>query len=282
MSHNIEVTDKTWFENCDVQLNCGYVTLRRIGGELVIDHARQPTDMESYVQHELTRHNDIINTVSRSGIKATSGVVTVLGIADTAKSPLGDFLAAGNTIHFGEPLPGVTTRAADAAVELYDALFNAEDKVVCFDSVKNLLSRGTSGGAAARGVSRSIFPMLSDWSSVSASLGKTIVVPINISTNDPDALVEIEEAMRSNATMHILAKGDQTYEYLARTPGKGKRVRGSFTAQFTGSKITKLTVRGGEVDTDTDSWVTEMMDTLKIERQAIKIPKSLLNNADNA
>lgn len=258
----------------DLQLNLGYVTGRLVNGELHIFKARETIDSESYC--ESIMHDDIITTAIAPGFRVPSGVVTVLGVSDAAKSPLADFLASGNTLNFGEPLPGDLTRAAEACAEMMSFLLDSDAKIISFDSVKNLLTRASSGGGAgARGISRAIFPMLSDWSSVASGLGKTIVVPINISTSDIGAQAEVEEAMRSNVNMHIFATGAGNYRYLSRVPGKGKRIAGSFSVSWSGSKIVKLAVTGGTRQLEAPDMQDEMVDRASV---GTTIPASLFKS----
>lgn len=260
-----------------LQLNLGYVTGRVVKGEIHIFKAREVIDSESYCE-DIT-HSDIIATQVTPGLRYPSGVVTILGASDAAKSPLADFLAGGNTLNFGEPLPGDLTRAAEACAEMMSFLLDSDAKIISFDSVKNLLTRGSSGGGAgARGVSRAIFPMLSDWSSVASSLGKTIVVPINISTSDLGAMEEIKEAMRSNVNMHIFAAGSGNYQYLSRVPGKGKRIAGAFSVAWSGNKISKIAVSGAARQFDENSLQDEMVDSASVGNA---IPASLFKSFIN-
>lgn len=262
----------------EIQLNVGYVTARLVNNVIEVHRARDVLDSESYTY--VVDHDDFVMQDHLKGFSFPTGVVTVLGTSDASKSPLASFLAQGNTIEFGEPLPGLISRAAEAATELMSFLIDSKEKVISFDSVKNLLSRTSSGGAAAtRGVSRAIFPMLSDWSSVAASLGKTIIVPVNISTGKEDALEEIKEAMRSNVSMHIFASGDRRFSYLSRIPGRGKRVAGTFSVRFTGSKVTSLTASGPQAGGQSaDDSQQPMMDDVSFNPS---IPLSLINRFIN-
>lgn len=260
-----------------LQLNMGYVTGRLVNDEIHIFKAREVIDTESYCEDVF--NEDLVMTQITPGFKIPSGVVTVLGASDAAKSPLADFLAYGNTLNFGEPLPGDLTRAAEACAEMMSFLLDSDKKIISFDSVKNLLTRQSSGGAAAaRGISRAIFPMLSDWSSVASSLGKTIVVPINISTSDIGALEEIKEAMRSNVNMHIFAAGSGNYQYLSRVPGKGKRVSGAFSVSFEGSRINKMSVVGAAKQFSISEMQDEMTDVVSVGNT---IPASLFKSFIN-
>lgn len=256
----------------EMQINLGYVFGQYKAGEIKLAPVRRDSacDSESFITTELQRprFSDLRMNKVAGGLEFPTGVVTVLGSSDAAKSPLADFLAAGNVIHFGEPLPGHVTQASEACAELIAFLLGDDSDVLSFDSVKNLLTR-SAGAAATRGVSRAVFPMLSDWSTVAASLGKTIVVPINISTDSSEAVNEIKEAMRSNVNMHIFASGNAAYDFLTRVPGKGKRKTGSFRAQFgADNRITKVSLQGGLAD---EVQFDPMVDVAKVDVPSIPL-----------
>lgn len=258
-----------------LQLNLGYVVGRVNQADKLIqlrEAGNSPLLSESWISPDLPALTDLRTIEVTRGLKIPTGVVTVLGTSDAAKSPLADFLAKGNVINFGEPLPGDITRAFDACAELIEFLLDPKQQVISFDSVKNLMSR-SSGAAGARGISRSVFPMLSDWSAVAASLGKCIVVPVNISTSDVGAMDEIKEAMRSNVTMHIFAAGGASYNFLSRVPGKGRRVAGRFNATFTGSRISSIAVAGSSEEPVSTEVQTSDVGTLDTS-----IPSSLFKH----
>lgn len=141
------------------------------------------------------------------------GVGVVMGPANVGKTPVLKWLVAESNkqqqgsaklIRYGEPLPGYITRETEAVSLLVGYLLDSNVRIIAIDSIKDLL--GTMGGSLmARGIPREMFVMLSQWGSVAASLGKLIVVPLNISTDNADALAEVESGVLSNATFAAVA-----------------------------------------------------------------------------
>lgn len=162
------------------------------------------------------------------------GVGVVMGPANVGKTPVLKWLVSESNkndpgsaklIRFGEPLPGYITRETEAVSLLLGHLLDVNVKVIAIDSIKDLL--GTMGGSLmARGIPREMFVMLSQWGSVAASLGKLIIVPLNISTDNSDALAEVESGVLSNATFAAVATQASgsgfKFDVTARI-GEGKR-----------------------------------------------------------
>lgn len=142
------------------------------------------------------------------------GSTIVFGPEATGKSPfIQEFIELarkGGTpstlIRFGEPLPGYLTDPADLAEALGTALFVDNVKVIAIDSIKDILST-MNGQLMARGVPRGLFTVLSQWATVAASLGAVIIAPVNISTDNAEAIDEVQSASKSNTTAAVLAEG---------------------------------------------------------------------------
>lgn len=188
----------------------------------------------------------LATTMERSvhGVFLPAGSAIVMGVASVGKTPVlkwvvkacNDAVPGSATLfRYGEPLPGYITNEVDAARKLMVALLNPSIKVIAIDSIKDLVA-SMGGGLMARGVPRLVFKMISQWGTVAASLGKTIIVPLNISTDDQNAMDEVSSAVSSNATTAILYDRDGKYAVSART-GEGKlRANSTWKLQFKDGK----------------------------------------------
>lgn len=163
-------------------------------------------------------------------LRIPGGCGVILGPANVGKTPLLKWIvsmADGRLIRFGEPFPGYITEESEAAVALMDALLDPDVKLIAIDSIKDVLV-DMHGGLMARGIPRGVFRMLSQWASVAASVGKAIVVPLNISTDDKAALDEVSAAILSNTTFSLIGgasaakSSNPIFEFVGRT-GEGKR-----------------------------------------------------------
>lgn len=163
---------------------------------------------------DVSNDPSILGTAFDNGnLRVPVGVGVVMGPANVGKTPVLKWLVgesnkqhpgSAKLIRYGEPLPGYITRETEAVSLLVGYLLDSNVKVIAIDSIKDLL--GTMGGSLmARGIPREMFVMLSQWGSVAASLGKLIVVPLNISTDNADALAEVESGVLSNATFAAVA-----------------------------------------------------------------------------
>lgn len=194
---------------------------------------------------------EIIPIVGKIGnFDLPSGCGVVMGGADVGKTPVLRAVAKhfGDQavfIRYGEPLPGYMTRESEAAEALLSALLDPKIKVICVDSVKDLLS-SMGGALMARGIPRTLFKMISQWGTIASSLGKLILIPLNISTDSEDAILEVEAAVNSNATLSIFwnkQKGGSSSRFLASArTGEGKlRVKSDWVLSFDGA-VPVLTV----------------------------------------
>lgn len=174
------------------------------------------------------------------GVFLPAGSAIVMGVASVGKTPVLKWVVkacndanpgSATLFRYGEPLPGYITNEVDAARKLMVALLNPAIKVIAIDSIKDLVA-SMGGGLMARGVPRLVFKMISQWGTVAATLGKTIIVPLNISTDDQNAMDEVSSAVSSNATTAILYDRDGKYAVSART-GEGKlRANSTWKLQF--------------------------------------------------
>lgn len=174
------------------------------------------------------------------GVYLPGGSAIVMGVASVGKTPVLKWAVracndvepgSATLIRFGEPLPGYITNEIDASRKLMSALLDPAIKLIAIDSIKDLVA-SMGGGLMARGVPRLVFKMISQWGTVAATLGKTIMVPLNISTDDRNAMDEVSSAVSSNATTAILHDKGGSYAISART-GEGKlRATGVWKLQF--------------------------------------------------
>lgn len=192
-----------------------------------------------HISHEyaldITNDPSTLETAFDNGdLRVPVGIGVIMGPANVGKTPVLKWMVSQSNkqhpgsarlIRYGEPLPGYITRETEAVSLLVDYLLDREVKVIAIDSIKDLL--GTMGGSLmARGIPREMFVMLSQWGSVAASLGKVIIVPLNISTDNADALAEVESGVLSNATFAAIASAVTgsgfKFDVTARQ-GEGKR-----------------------------------------------------------
>lgn len=166
------------------------------------------------------------------------GSVVIFGPSNLAKTPLLKRLVAeqeagapGSAVHlrFGEPLPGYMSDDMEAAFVLTSALLDPKVKLIAIDSIKDMAST-VEGASMARGLPRPLFTILSQWGQVACSLGKTILTPLNISTDDKSALQEAVQAAHGNTTAVLsitTAEPDgKSFKYrLSARQGEGRKRR---------------------------------------------------------
>lgn len=175
------------------------------------------------------------NAFDESDLRLCSGCGVVTGPANVGKSPILKWIVSranalkpgsAKLVRFGEPLPGYITLEAEAGLLIAKHLMDPTVKIIAIDSIKDLLVTMSYGGTMARGVPRAVFRLLSQWGAIAASLGKLIVVPLNISTDDANALAEVNSAVLSNSTLSIIWKSGATFVVTERT-GESKMRRES-------------------------------------------------------
>lgn len=225
------------------------------------------------------------------GVYLPAGSAIVMGVASVGKTPVLKWVVkacndanpgSATLFRYGEPLPGYITNEVDAARKLMVALLNPDIKVIAIDSIKDLVA-SMGGGLMARGVPRLVFKMISQWGTVAASLGKTIIVPLNISTDDQNAMDEVSSAVSSNATTAILYDRDGKYAVSART-GEGKlRANSTWKLQFKdGKPVITSTDIAQPIDPRDALLGKDRLTEAKISQTAIlrTINRRLVNNRD--
>lgn len=191
-------------------------------------------------------------------MRLPAGAGVVVGPASVGKTPVLKWLVAASNaqnagsakfLRFGEPLPGYLTRESDAVHALTSYLLDPDVKVIAIDSIKDLLA-SMGGGLMARGIPRELFRMLSQWGAIASSLGKLIIVPLNISTDNEDALAEVEAAVLSNATFAAIANNGtsvgSTFSFATTARlGEGKRREiGKWELRFESDGTPTITTNG--------------------------------------
>lgn len=166
---------------------------------------------------------------THSGATMAGGSTVAMGPASVGKTPLLRWIVdvcnkhregSAVLLRFGEPLPGYVTNELELARMLMAALLDPAIDVIAVDSIKDLTAT-MDGALMARGVPRQLMRMLSQWGTVFAALGKTIVVPLNISTDNEDALKEVASGVLSNTTTAIVHEEGLNYKFAGRS-GEGK------------------------------------------------------------
>lgn len=186
------------------------------------------------------------------------GVVLVVGAADTAKTPLALSLAASQGmyqhIRHGEPLAGYASSEEDLARDLFFAVASyPEIATVVLDSLKDQLITAP-GGAMTSGLSRGIWPALSNLSSVFSDIGKSLIIPINPATVTEGVLDMVIESAKSNVAMVIASEGEGLWATTTRQ-GEGlrrvnTRIKTSFLPEegglvFAKAGVTKTSTKSG-------------------------------------
>lgn len=208
--------------------NKSYTIARQTNGEFTT-HVRPG---RHYVYPKSAKiANDLVTVATIDGIPFPSGGCVVLGPANVGKSPLLKYIQShvktSELIRFGEPLPGYLVNDADLAAAM---LFSPSDMLL-IDSFKNLAGR-LSGGLFGTGLSREVFYQLQDWSSYFATMGRCFVTPLNISTENVDAVHMTVEALKSNCTMVITLSEDGSFTWLARTGENQPRSLGTGSIEW--------------------------------------------------
>lgn len=177
--------------------------------------------------------SDIVLTGTVDSLSFPSGAVVLMGPSSASKSPLVKYLSlsmGGRLIRYGEPLVSITDNG-----DLAEALirYSGETNIIGLDSVKQFVGRA-GGASMGRGVSRELFAWLSDVSSLFTSHGKTLIVPLNISTDLEKSINEVREAARSNTNMLMTYAGGSEYVFERRTGQDKQRVSGTFSFAWKG------------------------------------------------
>lgn len=138
-------------------------------------------------------------------------------------------------LRYGEPLPGYITDPVELLQMMMLAIIDPKVRLIAIDSLKDVMGQ-MKGQLMARGIPRGFFVVFSQWSAIAAALGKTIITPLNVSTDSEEAISEVQTATSSNSTaaFTVGASTDNriTYEGVARTGDGKKRAVISFTVEF--------------------------------------------------
>lgn len=175
------------------------------------------------------------------GIPLFTGLTVIFGGANEGKSPILRHIANRSqgtsvncrAIRYGEPFPGYvrdTASLAAAILELPSG--SAGVRVVTIDSLKNVVGR-LGGSATSGGLSRELFPWLSDVSSFLAEIGVALVTVLNVSSARKLVVDEVVEGLHSNtvATWYV-SDGQVTWQCRL---GEGrKRAQGVATVIWGG------------------------------------------------
>lgn len=178
----------------------------------------------------------------------TGGMFVIAG-GDAGKTPaVHAFAGMGDTdyeiVRFGEPLAGYLSDERAGAIALATAMFRSPHVIV--DSIKDLLAMA-AGGAMKSGLSRGALPMMSRWGAVAASMGCTLYVPVNPSSDDDDVFKLLVEATRSNATSLVFSAGPDRWEYVNRRGEGLQREKGHIETHYTSDGV--LEIRSSSVET---------------------------------
>lgn len=207
--------------------------------------------------------NKIVN-----GLSVSCGVVLIIAGGGAGKTPLAHGLAGAGVSSYsiarvGEPHAGYARTQRGAARELARAARSRPDVVL--DSIKDLLS---SGGAAMKsGLSREALVVVSGWASLACELGRTLYVPVNPSTSDPEVLELLGEISRSNASMTILNKSPGVWTYAGRTGEGLERRSGLINTKFKDGTIT-FTATAADTPEEFDDELTKTLNNIALTTEA--------------
>lgn len=168
-------------------------------------------------------------------MRVSTGLYGLVAGGNMSKSPVATAMAGHGGrefgfVRYGEPLSGYHTDERSAGIDLITSMMKYP--VVVFDSVKDLLSEA-GGGAMKSGLTRGSLPMLSRWGSIAASMGVTLIVPINPSSPDDEVIELLVEAAKSNSTSAMFPISPKKWSYVTRTGEGMRRTSGSFSSSFT-------------------------------------------------
>lgn len=219
-------TDVTYGESTSLSFEDVYVAGKddRLLGE----------SMPSNIFDDPTLIGDIMPLVNLRGGAIPTGGCIIAGGPDKGKTPAIQAIANAIRstygdesvvyIRFGEPLPGYLTDPIELLQQVAAAMADPKVRLIAIDSLKDIMGQ-MKGQLMARGIPRLFFVVFSQWSSMAASLGKTIITPLNVSTDSAEAIAEVETACLSNSTCTITVQSSATnkivYTGIART-GDGK------------------------------------------------------------
>lgn len=237
----VEIMKLAFGNSCAVLFDNGRILTRLAKGEV---------DQSSYISYtyldavsrvtgvNVNRDSGILNDcINLGGFTWKCGMCIVTGPAAAGKSPVLKWFkdsAPDSTalVRFGEPLPGYLTLDAEAAYEIMRALINPAVRVIAIDSMKDLLVSMSYGGTMARGIPRAIFRFMSQLGAIAAALGKLVVVPLNISTDNADAIKEVTEAVYSNSTCALIGSGSGEFALSQRNGESKLRTTGHVVLSF--------------------------------------------------
>lgn len=173
---------------------------------------------------------------SVDGVPVPSGVVLIVGGADTAKTPLSMAIArlGGDYAHirYGEPLAGYNMTIQELARSVAGSVIGVQNvSCVVLDSMKDVMITAP-GAAMASGLSRGIWPMLSSLSSTFSEVGKTLIIPMNPATLTEGVVEMITESAKSNVSMVIASEGNGSWVTTTRRGEGLKRVNSRMSHKF--------------------------------------------------
>ena len=219
------------------------------------------------------------------GTPWSAGVCLVVASGDSGKSPLCKALVAASNepyamIRSGEPLALYDTDPDDVALNIVSYLVSDYHYAV-FDSIKDIIAMG--GSLMKQGVSRQALVEISSLSSLCCTLGKTMLIPFNVSSDDPEMIDSAIEMARSNATGYLtLTSTDDTMSVWKGSMRKGEGLpRFDLSVSFGRNGELKLADNafGGSLEDSLTSLFDEGKSvTINIEKNSPILPFNLKQN----
>ena len=219
------------------------------------------------------------------GTPWSAGVCLVVASGDSGKSPLCKALVAASgepyaMVRAGEPLALYDTDPDDVAFNIISYLVSDYHYAV-FDSIKDIIAMG--GSLMKQGVSRQALVEISSLSSLCCTLGKAILVPFNVSSDDPEMIDGAIEMARSNATGYLtFTSVDDTTSLWTGSMRKGEGLPRFDLSVFFGKKGELKIVDnafGGSIDDSFKSAFDEAKSVaINIEKNGPVFPFNLKQN----
>ncbi len=167
-----------------------------------------------------------------NGVPIAAGVVGIIAYGGMGKSPLARMISDELEVSTGrrslfidtdEALPWSDHRPEVVAADILAAYMRGENVVV--DSLKSQLF--SAGNLGSGGINKSLFNHITQWGSMFAAKGLTLVVTANALTSKPEIIQEIAESLNSGTNEAIWHDGS-SWRYKLRDYDSDTRLPGQF------------------------------------------------------
>lgn len=244
-----------------------YISIEADDDEVVVDDTKVKHSLGVHIDSGLPAGCAPTNKMVGS-FRIPCGVVLLVAGGGLGKTPIAHALAGAGgadyeVLRFGEPLSGYICDEQTASRELAGLMNGYSDIVL--DSVKDVLALA-KGGAMKSGLSRGALPLLSRWGSIAASIGCTLYIPVNPSTDDEEVSAMLIEAAKSNSTSVVYASSPTLWHYESRCGEGMRREKGDIVVSYNadGEVQLKAKVRTDRNDDSPLSFASSFTSVVKL------------------